>query len=441
MSIIEVVAIAIALAVLMTLMLKGANVYLSAAVALFTLCLIGSIPVWDGINSYMDGFVNYLKRFFPIFMSTAIFGKLMAVTRASNSVALLMIRVFGEKYVVLAVGAACALLTFCGVSVFISIFALVPIAVEIFQRIDIPHRFMPATLLYGGFAIGHTAPGSPMNSNVIPVTLLKGMGADVTLMAGAVIGWAVCAVMFAANYWIMLRLITAAKANGEHFTRHPDDPAKTVDESALPPPALALIPLLSVIFFVNAPLIGGKPMWTPNGVACGSGLLFILLFKYFDFKKIKDQMSDAFRDTILMTTGISAVVGFASVVKLVPAFGAMIEGILAIPGPPLISAAIVMTLVAGITGSGSGALGIVVPILGPEMLAKGVDPSAFSRVMTMSSCGFDSLPHNGAVAGVTLACNEKTGSCYMPMFWVTVVVPTLGSFVAAVLFSMFPGLP
>ncbi len=58
--------------------------------------------------------------------------------------------------------------------------------------------------------------------------------------------------------------------------------------------------------------------------------------------------------------------------------------------------------------------------------------------MAISSARLDSLPHNGYIVTVTNGlCKETHKDAYMPIFWVTVLTPFIGTIVAVLLFTMF----
>jgi H+/gluconate symporter-like permease len=113
-----------------------------------------------------------------------------------------------------------------------------------------------------------------------------------------------------------------------------------------------------------------------------------------------------------------------------------------IPGPDYVGIAIGTTVIAGITGSASGGLGIAAPLLAPVYLARGAAAAAIHRTMTISSAALDSLPHNGYIVTVTNGlCNESHKDAYGLIFWLTVVAPAVGSVIAVILFSLFPMWP
>ena len=108
------------------------------------------------------------------------------------------------------------------------------------------------------------------------------------------------------------------------------------------------------------------------------------------------------------------------------------------PGDPLISASIAVTVIAGLTGSASGGQSIALPLIAPGYLDAGVNPDEMHRVVAISSGALDSLPHNGFVITLIRAiCGETHKSAYYPLAALTVIIPLIGLAVALTLFILF----
>jgi hypothetical protein len=75
---------------------------------------------------------------------------------------------------------------------------------------------------------------------------------------------------------------------------------------------------------------------------------------------------------------------------------------------PLISLAIAVNLLAGMTGSASGGMSIALATLGDTYLAMGqaagISPELMHRVTAVATGGLDALPHNGAVITLLSIC-------------------------------------
>jgi len=121
------------LALLIWMTVRGVNILIAGPVAAAVVALTSGIA-WlpplavagdpDFATAYMDGFVGFFKSWFFMFLLGAIFGEIMGASGAAASVAHWIVEKIGIKHAVLAVVAACAVLTYGGVSVFIVAFSV-----------------------------------------------------------------------------------------------------------------------------------------------------------------------------------------------------------------------------------------------------------------------------------------------------------------------------
>src|SRR5690349_21843994 len=111
---------------------------------------------------YLEKMTYYVKLYFPLFLLGAVFGKLMELSGFAKSLVASLAKWSGPKHAVLAIVLISALLTYGGVSLFVVVFAVYPIAAELFRNAEIPKRFLPATLALGAFSFTMDAlPGTP----------------------------------------------------------------------------------------------------------------------------------------------------------------------------------------------------------------------------------------------------------------------------------------
>ena len=185
--------IILGLIVLMLLAYLGWSIIWVAPIAAGIVALGGGLDLLDSYtNVYMNGFVSFAKSWFPVFMLGAIFGKLMQVTNMATSVSLMIGKLLGEKRAILGVILSCAVLTFGGVSLFVVVFAVYPLALGLFKAANISRRLIPATLALGSFTFTMAAlPGSPQIQNLIPIKYF-----DTTAMAAPITGIVASLIMF-----------------------------------------------------------------------------------------------------------------------------------------------------------------------------------------------------------------------------------------------------
>ena len=425
------------LGLLMYLIMRGVNIFVIAFISSAIVAMTGGIPMYDAMKTnFVGGFVAFFQANYLIFLTGVLMGKMMEVTNGAKAIAKLIVKALGKERALISIPLSCAILAYGGVSVFVCSFAVFPIALEVFREADLPRRFIPAALTFGCSTFAMVAPGAPQIHNAIPSTAL-----GVTYMAGTTVGFISCGVMFLMGSVLLFRFVKNAKLSGEHFV------AKDVDvfqeDLNLPNPIIAFIPLIATIILINAPLKDGKPLvQLETGVFIGAVLVWLLLNKYQDNKKLLFNVGEGCKTAIVSISNTCAVVAFGSVVKSAIAFKVVIDAMVNIPGPELLGVAVGTTVIAGVCGSASGALGIAAPLLGPIYIAKGVAAEAISRTMSISSAALDSLPHNGYIVTVTNGlCNETHKDAYKPIFWLTVVTPLVGTVVCVILFTLFPMWP
>ncbi|WP_338379227.1 SLC13 family permease, partial [Enterococcus faecium] len=139
--------------------IKGINIIVSAIVCSIIVALTGGLNFFEALTThYMTGFTGFFASWFLTFLLGAVFGKVMEDTKSANSIAEWVSRRFGAKRAVFAVVAACAIMTYGVVSIFIVAFTVYPIAFALFKKANLPHRFVPAALVFGSISFTMTSP-------------------------------------------------------------------------------------------------------------------------------------------------------------------------------------------------------------------------------------------------------------------------------------------
>lgn len=436
--IISLLGILVGVALIIYLVMKGINVFVVAILCSTIVALTGGLNLYDALKvNYMGGFVDFLKNNFFIFLAGTVMGKMMEITNGAKAIAKMIVGALGKDKALISIPIACGILLYGGVSMFVASFAVFPIALEVFKEADLPRRFMPAALCFGCGTFAMVAPGTPQIQNIIPGQYL---GTELT--AGLVNGFISCGVMFVLGSFLLFRMVAKEKANGAHFIAKPMDIFKEGEEEKLPSGWLALIPLIVCLVSINIKVDGKAIVPIEYGVFLGAFLTFILLNKYQDNSKIVYNLGESCKTTVLAIANTCAVVAFGSVVKVTVGFPSIVDAMVNIPGPKLLSVAIGTTVIAGACGSASGGLGIATPLLAPAYLAQGITAAALHRTMAIASSALDSLPQNGyIVTAIHNICNETHETAYMPVFWLTVFTPFVATLVSVVLFTIFPNLP
>lgn len=442
-----------ALALLIWMTVRGVNILIAGPVAAAIVALTSGLA-WlpplavegapDFATSYMAGFTGFFADWFFMFLLGAIFGEVMGASGAAASVAHWIVEKFGIRHAVLAVVAACAVLTYGGVSVFIVAFSVYPLAVSLYREANLPRRFIPAALCFGSVTFTMTSAGSPEIQNLIPMQYL-----GTTAYAGWQVSLVVAILMAVTGYIWLQWMVKRAVSRGESF--HGREGDEVIEEgTVLPNPLLCLLPLVAVLgvfmIFQYPQQLGALSAILPEAsldkwalvAALGAGTIIALLVGWASRRAMPEAFSRGATGAVVAITNTCAVVGFGAVAALSPAFREALDIVQNLPGDPLIGAAIAVTVIAGLTGSASGGQSIALPLIAPHYLGAGADPGELHRTVAIASGALDSLPHNGyVVTTIRAICGETHKDAYGPVGALTVIVPGVGLVVALALFAIF----
>lgn len=446
---IEIIGIILSLFLLVTFAYRGFSVILFAPVFAMLAAALSGVHVLPGYTElFMAKGVTYIKSFFPVFLLGAVFGKVMEETGMARSIAIKVIQTIGKERAVMAVALACMILTYGGISMFVCVFAIYPFAAALYREADIPKRLIPATLVLGVFtATMDCLPGTPQIQNIIPTIYLgtTTYSAPILGTIGAIVLVIMCYV------YLEWRVNSALKAN-EGYGHHTINETPVDESVPLPPWYLSGLPLL-VVLIVNF-FLSTSYQWDPslvvpfqkmglplvaksvqNVISIWSLLVGLLLgvivacvmgHKFISKTgSIKAALNAGALGSLLAIMNTASEVGYGNVIATLPGFTDIAHFLLGIgEGAPLLNAAIMVNVLAGVTGSASGGLSIALEIFGKHWLelttAAGIPPEVLHRVVAMASGGLDSLPHNGAVITILAVCGLTHRESYKDMFVITI---------------------
>lgn len=247
-SLVSAAGLVAGLGLLIWLTVRGLNILIAAPVCAAVVAAASGLD-WlpsgqggaDFVSAYTDGFTGFFRDWFFMFLLGAIFGKVMQASGGAASVARWIITRFGVRRAVLAVVAACALLTYGGVSVFIVAFSVYGLAVHLFRQADLPRRFIPGALAFGSVTFTMTSAGSPEIQNLIPMQHL-----GTNAYAAWPVSLVVAVLMAGLGYWWLETMVRRAVSRGERFEARAGD-EEALAEVRLPHPLLSLLPLVAVL--------------------------------------------------------------------------------------------------------------------------------------------------------------------------------------------------
>lgn len=433
------IGIFLGLALLVYLSYKGYSIIWVAPLSALVVAIIGfnfdfSVILDAYIVDYMNSLGGFTQTWFPLFLLGAIFGKLMDTTDSAKSVAKLLTKITGTKRAVLSVVISCAVLTYGGVSLFVVVFAIYPLAISLFREANISRKLIPGAIALGAFTLTMTAlPGSPQLNNII-----AGKYFSTTPYAAPILGIVGSVVMFGLGYAYLLYKQKKLEKQGEVFIELKEKiEEKTGD---LPNPFIALFPLFIVIGSLYIFSKSGMTIIPASilSLVCGNMTVLVLNFK--KYKNFIPALNEGSNGAVIAILNTAAAVGFGGVVKLVPGFQQLTDILLNLKGSPLISEATAITLLAGATGSSSGGMGIALEALGSQYVQiaelNNINIEVFHRVATIASGGLDSLPHCGAVITLLAVTGMTHKDSYNDIGMVTCVIPIISLIVVIALGAM-----
>lgn len=426
----QIVLVLISLALLIFLCFKGVPIFFSAMISgIFLLLTAGMNPIEQLTTTYVNGLAGYFGKFFFIFVLGSLFGKLTDISGAADAIAKAIIDKLGDKFIIPSIIVAGAVLTYGGVSVFVCMFTLYPLMVSLFKKGDITRTLIPAVYFAGAGTFSCMMPGSPQIQNLMPGQIL-GTPPTAAMVPGLIAAVFEAVLVFGFIMWYAKR----CKAKGMHFEMTAKDEAmlELKKNKELPGFVIALLPMAVLLVALNVFKLSAE-------VALFGGFIagLICYAKQIPWKEIWKHLGDGTKDGTGSLFNTSAVVGFGSLVQATPAFATLIGAMTGIGGSPLIASALAVTSLAGVCGSGSGGLGIALPIIKDYFVPMGINLEALHRVSALASLGLDSLPHNGLVVSVLNVSENDHKSSYFPVFVSTCVIPLVTLVFMIVLFYLF----
>lgn len=477
-----ILGIVVALVLLMYLAYRGISVLITAPImALVAVLFAGTMPI---LGSYTQVFMkatgHFIILYFPLFLLGAIFGKLMDDSGSAKAISEWTVKKFGHERSILVVVLSCAVLTYGGVSLFVVAFAIYPIAATLFRENRIPKRLIPGAVALGAFSFTMTAlPGTPAIQNAIPMPFF-----GTTPFAAPILGIISATIMLILGMlWLNWRL-RQALVRGEDYGDHKDVAPQAdkmlrehaegegfdiaeLNEKALPvgEPGFftALFPIILVIAlnylfsmviipamdtqFLALPEFGETDLASVKGIwsiiaALVIAILVLTVLNRRRFSKLTESLDSGANASVLPIFNTASLVGFGAVIASLPAFGIIRSGVMNLGGEnPLVSLALSVSILAGITGSASGGMSIALQTMGATFIemaaAAGISLDLMHRVTAIAAGTLDCLPQNGAVVTLLAICTLTHRQSYLDIFVTGVVAPMLSLVVLIILGTFF----
>ncbi len=458
----------ISLAMLMLIAYRGYSVIIFAPVCALLAALASDanlMPLYT--EGFMSSMAGFLRVFFPLFLLGAVFGKVMEDSGSCKKIAITIIEYLGHKHCALAIMITGMIMVYGGVSVHVVAFTIYPLAAALFKEADIPKRLIPCCFAIGAWTFAMDAiPGSPQIHNLIP-TKYFGTTAYAAPMTGILASIILFACMYVYWEWRVRSLKAKGEGYGEGHINEPD-PKQFADNTKLPSFALALLPLF-IVLVGNYVFTNGIQKWDPaimkaykTGATLQSmvgiwalvialviAIVVCVAANWSRFPRtngtssLKTGIQTAVMGSLLAVMNTGSEVGYGNVISMQPGFNTVADFLTTISfgNNPLLSEALMVNILAGITGSASGGISIALELMAKPYMAwadqAGISYELLHRIASMSCGGMDTLPHNGAVITLLMICGLTHKQSYPDIFAITLMKSFI-ALVMVIIVTLFP---
>ena len=139
--------------------------------------------------------------------------------------------------------------------------------------------------------------------------------------------------------------------------------------------SLVVLPRLDFSFLAKE-VWGGTTIGAVAGVwsvviALATATLTVVVLNFRRFPALRESLDAGAISSVLPILTISSLVGFGAVIAALPAFADVRDALLSIGGGPLVSLTVAMNVLAGLTGTASGGMAIVLSSLGDTYMRHG----------------------------------------------------------------------
>ena len=176
-------------------------------------------------------------------------------------------------------------------------------------------------------------------------------------------------------------------------------------------------------------------------IALVVAIVTLLIVSIGRWDNLQESINKGVLGSMLPIFNTASEVGYGAVIASLAGFAIIRDAVLNVSSNPLISEAVAMNVLAGITGSSSGGLSIALQTLGADYLRMateaGISPDLLHRVAVMSAGVFDSLPHCGAIITLLSICKLTHKESYLNIAAMTIVIPLIALSVVIALGTMF----
>lgn len=419
------IGIILGLALFIVLAFRGHNLVLSALASACVMFLLSGINPMDGLmDLYLPGLAGFIRDYFLLFLFGTLLGRLMSDGGSAKRIALSLARLIAKSktnqkfFCVLLVPTLYFALTYAGISGFVVVFTVLPIAKDLFEQTDTPWRLyccggaqtISSAVLTGSLQASNVYAANVCGTSITAAPLLSVIATAVFLLVSLA----------------MLRFTAArVERSGEGFLPSGAGIRQAQVDEGLPEERLpqllpSLLPL-GVILFLAAGL--GWDVVTALLLGC---LLTIAVCRKNLLPILKQSLSLGASASFGPTVNVAATYAIGAAIKGLAGF-AFFESLLS-RLPDMAQGAGLGMLAAFIMASVTAPI----PAFGQQMLTHfsnaGLSAAMAHRMMLVTS--FTSMaPHNAGISNAAAMLHLPYGNC-LKIYIIYTYIPGICAFLA-----------
>lgn len=416
--------IVVGLLLFVLLAYRGFNLVLSAMVSSCVIFLFSGVGLLEGLNSiYLPGMADFIKNYFMIFLLGGLLGRLLSDGGNARRVALCLASVIRRSrnnrqfFCVLMVPVLYFFLCYAGISGFVVVFTVLPIAKDLFEETNTPWRLYCC-------AGAQTVNAAILAGSLQACNVYAAGVCGTSTTAGWKLSLIAVTVFWAVSLTMLRLVLNHARKNREEFLPSGRGIQETsfdegMAEELLPGILPAVLPLAAVIFL-------SAVLKLDVVVSLAAGCLLTVVT---GARSLMPRLGASLASGALSVYGpvlsVSATYGIGVVLKNVPgfcyfeSFFADLPGLL---GAPALGVAVAFIMASSVAP---------IPALGAQMLeqymAAGVSAANAHRMMMITSFG-SIAPHNAGISNAASLLRLSYAEClkmYVLFTWIPGIITTV----------------
>lgn len=424
---ISVIGLLLAAVIFVIIVWKGVDVFTSTILVSFIIILTSRLDWWSALGFYAKGYVGFVEGNLFVLVIGAVFGELMGESGCAETIANVITEKLGAKRVIFSITFLSTVFVYVGVSGFVVLFVLAPIAAIMMKQAGYPYRMIPG-IIFIGATCSAMLPYAINITNIMPAQYL-----GTSMGSAPILGWVAFIVSICIGYFYMV--YAAKKAAIKEGTAIDESkPVKIVPtRDDLPKFGIALIPLVLSVALVLG--LSNLTQMDTNAIVVLSlfiGSLSIAVFCWKQLKGVRKILDKGVNNGISATMMAAAILGFSGVLQSCPGFQSVIDFAMNLDLNAYVTEFIGLNILAGILGSGTSAIAMFFEHLSDSLLAQGAHAGVLHRLAPACATGMNTLPNAGGMVAQLRWMNLSLAESYWYVFVTSVLAPMIGSLCAVI---------